>query len=57
MYCEHCGKEVTQDGKFCEHCGTPLSEPPKNPSASSAPPPKRLRKLLITLGILALFLC
>lgn len=59
MYCEHCGKEITQGGRFCEHCGTPLSEniqePPKNPSVSHAPPQKR-SWIRTALGILALVL-
>lgn len=23
-YCQHCGTEISANGRFCEHCGTPV---------------------------------
>ncbi len=28
MFCEHCGKPVTDDSAFCEHCGKPVIDEP-----------------------------
>jgi RNA polymerase subunit RPABC4/transcription elongation factor Spt4 len=27
MYCENCGKEISDDAKFCDHCGGSVSAP------------------------------
>lgn len=38
MYCNHCGKKISQEARFCSFCGGPVLPPPAAPAPVSEPP-------------------
>jgi phage shock protein C len=51
MFCTQCGAKLDDSARFCTTCGKPTdvppsAEPPAAGAATSAVPPKRLRRIL-----------
>ena len=54
MFCQGCGKEISDDTKFCPACGRPTdgsASSPKAPAQSTTPPKSFNNKLLLIIGI------
>lgn len=54
MFCQGCGKEISDDTKFCPACGRPTdgsASSPKAPAQSTTPPKSFNNKLLLIIGV------
>lgn len=46
MFCQKCGKEISNQAKFCNYCGTPVNDvqPQAAPASQAAPQAKSAKK-------------
>lgn len=46
MFCQKCGKEISNQAKFCNYCGTPVNDvqPQASPASQAAPQAKPAKK-------------